>query len=610
MTPNRRTIVAAFILALCYLSIYYCLDFRRKVLQEQPCERGGSGFVFKPQEYLRLRAPAEISFLFDRGIDRMKIEWKENQDVSPRRVSDRGFLLRVEKDIHVVRIDLTTRTGTAGSLAVRIGRKPFVRVPLLLFQFAIAFLLAWFVLETTRWILTCFGRKNGENADDPGRVFRTGVLLISLFFVYVLFHPSLYLQLLREWKTPLGRALSINLGYAVFLGIIYFVFSRRPKARIALPFVFGLLILFLTPSFRLDICGDAREWLRIIRSLPVQFGHYDATTISFAESLSLMLGKVLLAGMRPMFHRLGPEAVYTILAKTMGLFYLFMLYRFVFDQDRLSHCQKLLFFLLAASLPAGAFFLGYPEFAFYALPFLLLGFILASRYLARPRSGHLLLLSSLAFTVGGLFHGSAFFSMPALFLLPLLKMRRFPEPRPARFCLRGFLLTAAGVAPPVLLLLSVVSLSGFRTVFYTALGGAGGGKFVEMLPALPRYWNDKIFLDTGYLFLRGWIFLIGFPAPMIFLGLQRTKPRERSASDLLFFLMAALQMIIVLFWGFDLNVKDFDLYMAPLTLASLFLIKTIVEGESGRESTARSLRMILLFTLASPFGLFLAMTAA
>jgi hypothetical protein len=610
MTSNRRTIVAAFLLTLCYISLYYCLDSRQKVLREQSCEKGGSGFVFKPQEYLRLRAPAKIFFLFDRSIDRMKIEWKENRVVSPKRISDRCFFLGIEDDLHVARINLTTRTGTPGNLMLRIGRKPLIRVPLLLFQFAIAFLLAWFVVVMARWMLTCFNRKNGEDSDDSGWMFRTGVFLISLFFAYVLLHPAPYLQLFREWKTPLCRALGVNLGYAVFLVVLYFMLSRRPKARIALPFVFGLLILLLTPAFKLEVCGDAQEWLRIIRSVPVGFGRYDATTISFAESLSQLLGKALLAWMRPLFNRLGPAAVYIVLAKTMGIFYLIMLYRFVFGEDRFGHHQKLLFFLLAASLPAGAFFLGYPEFAYYALPFLLLSFILASRYLARPRSSHLLLLSAIAITVGGLFHGSAFFSLPALLILPFLKMKRFPEPRPVRFCLRGFLLVAAGVALPVLLLLAIVSLLGYRIVFYTALGGAVGGKFVWMLPTLPRHWNDKIFLDQGYLFLRGWIFLVGFPAPLVLFGFRRARRIQISPADSLFFLMAALQMLIVLFWGFDLNIKDFDLYMAPLTLASLFLMKIIVDSESDRESTARSLWLILIFTLASPVGLFLAMTAA
>ena len=189
-------------------------------------------------------------------------------------------------------------------------------------------------------------------------------------------------------------------------------------------------------------------------------------------------------------------------------------------------------------------------------------------------------------------------------------MKRFPEPRPARFCLRDFLLAAAGLALPMFLLLAIIALSGYRTVFFTALGGAGGGKFVEIFPNLLRYWNDKIFLEKSYLFLRGWIFLGGFPAPLILFGLRRAKRNKLSLADALFFLMAALQMVIVLFWGFDLNVKDFDLYMAPLTLLSLFLLKTIVDGESGRESTARALWLILIFALASPIGLFLAMTAA
>ena len=608
MARNRRTIPVAIILSLCYLMVYHYLDFKRNILFEQPGEKTASGFVLKPQEYLRLRSPAEITILGDRNIERLQIDWKESRTVTPVRVSDRCFTLRIEEDLHIARILLKPKTGQAGGLTLRISRKPMIRIPLLLFQLAFVFFLAMFILEMAGWLLRFFVGRKGD--DGPGRAIRAGLILVSLLFVWVLFHPSLYLALFREWKVLWAGALFINLGYAAFLGVLYCAFRERPDQRIALPFIFSLLVLLLTPSFKLDICGDAREWLRIIRSLPVRFGHYDATTISFAESLSLLLGKAVLALVRPVFSRFDPAAVYTVIGKTMGVFYLFMLHRFVSDQKNLGEGQKLLFFLLAASLPAGAFFLGYPEFAYYALPFLLVSFILAQRYLERPRSDHLLLLSSIALTIGGLFHGSAFFSLPALAILPFLKMRRFPEARPARFCARGFLLAAAGVALPVLLLLAVVSLSGYRTVFFTALGGAGGGKFVVMLPNLLGYWNDKIFLEKSYLFLRGWIFLVGFPAPLILFVLRRVKRSILSLADALFFLMAALQIVIVLFWGFDLNIKDFDLYMAPLTLLSLFLLKTIVAAEFTRKNTARELALILIFALASPMGLFLAMTAA
>jgi hypothetical protein len=608
MERNRRTIPVALVLSLCYLLAYYCLDFKRNILFEQPGEKSASGFVWKPQEYLRLRSPAGITILANRNIERLQIEWKERRAVTPVRVSDRIFVLRIEEDLHIARIVLVPKMGQAGGLTLRISRKPVIRIQLLLFQLAFVFFLAKFILEISGWLIRFLGRKKGN--DGPGEAIQTGIVLVSLLFVYALFHPSLYLALFREWKVLWAGALFINLAYAAFLGALYCAFRKRPERRIALPFIFSLLIFFLTPSFKLEICGDALEWLRIIRSLPLHFGHYDSTTISFAESLSLLLGKSLLALARPVFGRFDPAAVYTVIGKAMGIFYLFMLHRFVSDREDLSERQKLLLYLLASSLPAGAFFLGYPEFAYYALPFLLLGFVLASRYLARPRSGHFLLLASIALTVGGLFHGSAFFSLPALFLLPFIKLRQFPEPRPVRFYLRSSLLTATGVALPVFLMLAVVSLSGYRTVFFTALGGAGGGKFVEMFPNLLNYWNDKIFLEKSYLFLRGWIFLVGFPAPLILFGLRRARRIQISTADALFFLMAALQMVIVLFWGFDLNIKDFDLYMAPLTLLSLFLLKDIAAAKFTRDNAARELALILIFALASPIGLFLAMTSA
>lgn len=45
-------------------------------------------------------------------------------------------------------------------------------------------------------------------------------------------------------------------------------------------------------------------------------------------------------------------------------------------------------------------------------------------------------------------------------------------------------------------------------------------------------------------------------------------------------LAALTQLAIVFFWGFDLNIKDFDLYMIPQTMFCLFLLKKTVTRDS------------------------------
>jgi len=53
----------------------------------------------------------------------------------------------------------------------------------------------------------------------------------------------------------------------------------------------------------------------------------------------------------------------------------------------------------------------------------------------------------------------------------------------------------------------------------------------------------------------------------------------------------------VLFWGFDLGVREMDLYIAPTTLLFVFLAKVFAGSVSDKKS---AWRLILPFALLSP----------
>lgn len=609
---NKKGLLAALALALLYLSAYYYLDFKNNILIFQDCEKTETGFSLKlkPQDFLRLRSPSDIRFTFNRDIDGLSIVWREPfQTALPARISNRQWALLVDEDMNIARIDLVPKQPEPRTLVMRISRTPLLRFPFLFIQFLTVFLLAFFLYELILWAGGLFLEKNGPSGGIQARLTRASLIAVFPFFIFVFSNLALYRKLLREWQVPLAKGLLLNLLLAVFLAGAFWAINKVSLKKIALPLLFGLLIILLTPKFKFEICGDAVTWLRVISSQPGQFGNYSASTISFAESLSLLLGKAVLGVLRPIFHQFEPAAVYTIMGKAMGVFYVFILYLFVFRQTALSDRQKTLYYILAATLPASAFFLGYPEFAYFALPFLLLSLILADRYLRQEGGDHWLLFSSLVLTIGGLFHGSAWFSLPVLVLLPFLKMKEFPELRPLRFLGKSALLLSGGFLLPLLFLVVISKLAGTTLVFHTALGGAGKGKFIKLFPTLLRYWNDKNFSENAYMFLRGWIFLIGFPLPLLFFGSRRARRGSPALSDVVFLLAALTQLAIVLSWGFDLNIKDYDLYMIPQTLFCLWLLKkTVGEGFSdGR--LGRGIALIFLFALTSPIGLFLAMTS-
>jgi len=607
---NKKGLLAALVLTLLYLAAYYYLDFKNPILISQDCEKTDAGFCFKPKEFLRLRSPSDIRFTFNRDIDGLRIVWKEpSQTALPNRISNRQWALIVDEEVHIARIDLVPEQPELRTLGMRISRIPLFRFSFLAIQFLTVFFLAYFCWEVVLWISGLFLGKNDPSGEFQTRLTRASVMAVSPFFVYVFFNLFLYRRLLREWQVPLAKGLLLNLFLAVFLAGTFWALTKVRVKKIALPVLFSILIILLTPKFKLEICGDAVEWLRVISSVPGQFGNYSATTVSFAESLSVLLGKGVLGVLRSIFSSFEPAAVYTLMGKAQGIFYAFVLYVFVFRQTSLSERQKTLYYVLGAALPAGLFFLGFPEFAYFALPCLLLSLILADRYLRQEGGDHWLLVASLVLTIGGLFHGSAWFSLPVLFVLPVLKWKKFPRPRPLRFFGKSALLLTGGFLLPLLILAAVSELAGTTLVFYTALGGAGANKFVKPFPALLRYWNDKNFSEKAYIFLRGWIFLIGFPLPLLVMGFRRAKRGSPALSDKLLLLAALTQLAIVFFWGFDLNIKDFDLYIIPQTLFCLFLLKkTVGEGFSD-ERLSRAIALIFLLTLASPIGIFLAMTS-
>jgi len=610
MARHKKGLLAALAVTLLYLSAYYYLDFKNRILAFDDCSRTEAGFVFYPREFLRLRSPADIRFTFNKDVASVGIVWKEpSESAVPTKLSSRQWALIVEDEVHIARVDLVPEQAER-ALAMRITRTPLLRPSFLLIQFLAAFTLAFLLWELASWAYGLFLSKEGPTGELQDRLTRASLMAVAPYFVYVLLNLDLYRRVFREWNVPLAKGLLFNALLAVFLTAAYAAAVRFKAKRILWPILFSGLVLLLTPKFRLEICGDAVEWLRVIGSVPGQFGRYNATTVSFAESASVLLGKGVLGILRAVFGEVDPAAVYTFMGKAQGIACAFALYAFIFRRSSLSERQKTLYYILAAALPASVFFLGFPEFAYYALPCLLLSLIFADRYLRQERGDQWLLLASLVLSIGGLFHGSAWFSLPALAVLPFLKRRAFPRLGAAFFYLRSAAWLAAGLVLPLLALAAVSGLAGTKLVFYTALGGAGADKFVKIFPTMLRYWNDKNFAEKAYIFLRGWIFLIGFPLPLLVLGFRRVKAAARPALFDIVLLLAALgQLAIVFFWGFDLNIKDFDLYMVPQFLIMLVLLKkTVREGfEDG--SLGRAVALILLMTLLSPIGFFLAMTS-
>ena len=145
--------------------------------------------------------------------------------------------------------------------------------------------------------------------------------------------------------------------------------------------------------------------------------------------------------------------------------------------------------------------------------------------------------------------------------------------------------------------LMIVRALGFNLLFNTMSGGFDGRRFISFLPRSSHFPWAVNFLEIGYFVSIGWIFFI--TGAFVFLAFpSRWKNLAPFTKlDFVLFLFGISQFMIVLFWGFDLGIREFDLYIAPTTLIYLFLTKSLI-GKIPDDKSAW--KYILVFSLFSP----------
>jgi len=318
--------------------------------------------------------------------------------------------------------------------------------------------------------------------------------------------------------------------------------------------------------------------------------------ISFAEALSLLLNKLTFYLFNQVAHtKAATSLVYT--GKLVGILFIFSLYLFINSFTNLSYKKKALFFLLVATFSFTVLLFGFPEFRYYSLPFLMFSFLAAKKYADEDEDPIAWLAAATACAVlAGLFHGIAYFSFPVILLLPFLKRPLGGGSKNAAFYLRhgSTIILAAGMVFAVFM--ALIRLFGFDLQFNTVAGGFDGRQFIPLLPLDVHYPEAVNFLEPGYFFSRGWILLSsGSFVFLLFPG--RWKQRVAlETSDLILFLFGLSQFLIILFWGFDNGVGEFDLYLVPPTMMSLFLIRYLL---AATRSETDSWKTIIAFSLCS-----------
>jgi len=522
------------------------------------------------------------------------------EDTEFQKISDRHFWIPVKEDFQEWVMEFLPRKKDLSALNLRVVFNPDLRPSIILFQLASGLLMVLLLASTAIVLIKVFIFPRRPFSGDLRRVlfFYGGLLLV--FSMYAAVHPGVYRNLFRRLDVRLWKVALFNMAAAVAIVLLYEIFKKNRLRLIWLPLLISLFFLPLLFRYKFPVCGDALIWISFIENPNLFFFS--------SEFLAMALSRMLYQGFQAIGLQISPSLSLVLPGKAAGVLYFFALYFLVESEKTWSNEKKVLFYLMALILPVNVFFLGYPEFAYHPLPFLLLAILFSEKYLSRPQARGYLALSAGCVAIAWLFHASAFVVIPALICLPVFKY--------VRDCSRVFFTTlhrAIDLGLIVLILACIIGIVVLINTKYTIFMGniQGGGDrdmFVEFFQTSRLEKGGLILLEIGYLWHAGWIALTSVPfALFAFLPtLKRWQPN--ATKDFLIFLFAIPQVLLVLLWNHDLGFRDFDLYMAPLTLMNLLFVKAVAEATEERYGTSRSPLILGTLAATSAFFLILEMT--
>jgi len=591
-----------FVLALSGVGAFYYLDFQDSQIVKTSCPKTGDDFVMlfqrsalnkKKLEILNLR-PGRISFATKPEVNRIVLVTNENEIVQTERKSGHLFQKTLRKNLIVSSIRFIPKSASIGRIDVVIYRKPLVSFPLILYQVAFLFVICCIALLTTYFLYAIIFKRQTMQ-DLPLNILGIQfIMLIAIFFIFFVFHPSEFLN--HFDRSDLGKffvkTVLFNLIMAIVLVALFSIFSlkrRGEKLPLILAVLASLPIVIVKIPFAVKTSADSLLWVLNLSSRKLD--------ISFAESLSLMLNK-LSFGFFNMITHVDAKTTLIYTGKLIGVLFIFSLFCFINSFQTFSYKKKMLFFVLFSTFSFNVLLFGFPEFRYYSLPFLVFSFLAAQKYMDERKDGvkYLLVASMLAATAG-LFHGTAYFSFPVILLLPLLKDRENIDAKKIAFFLKKYAVIVLAVGIVACAFFTLIKIFNFDLRFNTVAGGFDGRQFISFIPKNVHFPQAVIFMEIGYFFSRGWILSITGSFIFLFFAFNWRNTVSLKKSDLVLFLFGISQFVIVLFWGFDLGIREFDLYIAPTTLLYLFLIRYIL---GTMRSDKNAWKYIVVFSLFSP----------
>jgi len=509
----------------------------------------------------------ETRLTFNRDITQMDIVPFSNYQLNEiRRLTRNCFLVLSDKECLVKSIHIFVNNSQEGSsyeLIVSAKSRPRFRWSLFLPQFIFLFFLAGAFSTAVIFVWRLLFALNPVEPWLTIIVWFLTAILLTCFIYFLCMTPF---QFLSGFGLSWLRLIIVNLVIAIVLLTAFFIFQGKRFSRV-LWFVTVLVFFFLlfNPTFNPKKIGDANCLTFNLRQMHL-------CSVPLSEMLSL----IWLKGIQVFFRNLGiikdTAAVFTIGAKVLGILYIFALYFLTKTFSIFSGRGRVMFFLGALALPLSLMFTGIPEISFYSSPFLIFGIAFAIRYLQKPSDWSQYILAIVFFLVAGFFHGSSFLSFPVLLLLPFLPEMKtgYDSQRKWIRYITAALIVVFTIAVIVIASIGLTKLAGFQIEPGSAGGGSDGRLLVFFSPQF-CFFESIPFLSNRYFWLHGWIVTVAFPLVFFLLPfLLRRIMLE--GEELLLLLVALSQIVIFLFFGFDLGVRDFDLFITLFSWINLFFL--------------------------------------
>jgi hypothetical protein len=596
-----------FLLALAYVFIIYYADSRHSEITKTFCQKTGADFIlyFKHSKQtprklnvLNLR-PGRITIKTNPKITNLEFATYDNDIIKADKVNDNLFQKFIKTNLVVSSLRLLPKSSSIHRIDVTISRKPFFPVFFILFQLLFLFMLFSIGLLASYFLFSLISKGESMQNLSCKMLLSPLIMLFLLAFIYLVLNLGKFLHRFNLHYPPefFFKAVSFNAGLAISLLALFAVFSLKrqgEKLPFYLPVFVALPVFFIKIPFSVKASADSLLWV-----LNLTFHKME---ISFAESLSLLLNKLSFHLFNLVTHiRAETSLIYS--GKIVGILFIFTLFFFINSFAVFSYKKKLLFFILFLTFSFNILLFGFPEFRYYSLPFLILSFLAAKKYIG-DHNGNIRYLIASAFlaVVAGLFHGTAYFSFPVILLLPLIKHKAGGAEK-STFYLKHYSAIVLTTGIVFIIFFTAIKILGFDLRFNTTAGGFDGRQFISFLPLNIHFPEAVNFLEVGYFIFRGWILFISGSFVFLFFICNWGKKVVLQTSDFILLLFGLSQFSIVLFWGFDNGMSEFDLYMVPPTLIYLFLIRYLLATSQCEKS---AWKYIVVFSLLSPlYPLFL-----